>query len=74
LDDFLAENDCPLGGRAVGIEIKATLQARKLLSLFNAKNAKNLIRPSEVHGGYTEILARRSLVIIDGDAISPNGT
>ena len=24
--------------------------------------------------GYTEILARRPLVIIDGDVISPNGT
>jgi hypothetical protein len=26
---------------AVGIELKATLKARKLLILFNAKNAKN---------------------------------
>jgi hypothetical protein len=27
--------------RGVGIELKATLKARKLLILFNAKNAKN---------------------------------
>ncbi len=28
---------------AVGIELKATLKARKLLILLNAKNAKNII-------------------------------
>ena len=38
------------------------------------KRQKHRIRPSEVHGGYTEISARRPLVIIDGDVISPNGT
>ncbi len=40
--------------RAAGIELKTTLNPRKLLIVLNEKKGqKHRIRPSEVHAGYT---------------------